>query len=191
MGPIGKALSNVARGSLTERESSKLTRILDRRMMPSEAIEAATRIVSYYPGNMTAKSGDGYVGALSAMLSSYPKQVAQHCADPVRGIVRECKFPPSVADIVAWCEHKTEPLRIQVDRERRVAQQIEERERFEDLERNVRPERMTIAELKERYGDWSPPTRPEKEGIFNVRQISKAEIGPTPALKSLLARTSE
>lgn len=122
-------------------------------MTLSETIEAAGAIVGCYP-NGGKDAGRSYIGALAATLSNYPKSVAQACADRVKGVARDCRFLPTVADLVAWCEKKTEPLRVQADRDRRVARQLDEREQFENIERNVRPTRLSVAELKERYGDW-------------------------------------
>ena len=99
-------------------------------MILSEAIEAATAIIERYP-NGGANAGDSYIGALAAMLASYPRQVAMRCADPVRGIVRTCKFLPTVADVVAFCEREVTPLYDEAKRERLIAAQLAERERSE------------------------------------------------------------
>lgn len=114
-----KHLSIVASGSLDKRASSSVRRVLDERMTLSEAIEAATTIIGRYP-NGGRDAGDSYIGGLAAMLGSYPRQVALRCADPVNGIVRACKFLPTPADIVSWCDRKAEPLFAQVDRESRI-----------------------------------------------------------------------
>lgn len=96
-------------------------------MTPSEGIEAATRVLGCYPKRLTDGTGDGYLGALAAVLCSYPKQVAQRCSDPILGITRECKFLPTVADIVAWCERNTAPLWNSADREARIERQLADR----------------------------------------------------------------
>jgi hypothetical protein len=92
-----------------------------------EGIEAAGRIVDAYP-NGGRDAGKGYLGALAATLVSYPRQTATACADRVHGITRTCKFLPTVADVVAWCERKTEPLWEMAERERRIAEQLAERD---------------------------------------------------------------
>ena len=115
--------------------------------MLSEAIEIVGKIVSSYNGGKNADAG--YIGALAHMLASYPKTVAVRCADPVNGIVRTCKFLPQPADIVAWCERETEPLRRDNEYGFRVEKQLAERAELEAS----RAHRPTYAELKAKYGD--------------------------------------
>ena len=156
-------------------------------MSLSEAIDAATKIIGCYP-NGGAGAGDSYIGALAATLGSYPKQVAMRCADPVRGVTLECKFLPTVADIVQWCEKHTEPLRHQHERNRRVEQQFKDRTNFES-EQGQRDRRLTIPELKEKYGDWrdnwrSPGLKAreiyDKARADLVQQIGEDEFDALP-----------
>jgi hypothetical protein len=132
-------------------------------MIPSEAIEAVTRIIKRYPSSMMANVGDGYIGAIAETLASYPKQVALACADR-RGITSGCKFPPSDAEIIAWCEKHIEPLRLQVERERRITEQLAERKRFEDLAmQSPRPapgRRVTYGEFLEMAARGEVNSRP-------------------------------
>lgn len=121
-------------------------------MTLSESIEAATSIVDRYP-NGGKSAGKSYLGALAATLASYPKQVATKCAD-LKGISADCQFLPTVADIIAWCERNTEPLRQQRSAELRRADQLEARARFEQEQIAERSKHLTINELKEKYGDW-------------------------------------
>lgn len=149
-------------------------------MMLSEAIEAATTILDCYP-NGGAQAGDSYIGALAATLAEYPKSVAQRCADRKTGIARECKFLPTVADIVAWCERETEPLRRQHSADLRLKQQFRIRDEFENEQGAGRQRRLTIDELKEKYGDWrddwrSPGTK-ARELCEQARQRLVSEIG--------------
>lgn len=104
-----------------------MQRAIDDRMSLSEAIEAAGRIVGCYP-NGGANAGGGYVGALAETLRGYPRGTAVRCADKARGIMRECKFLPTVADVVAWCERESWPLYEAGARERRIEQQMADRE---------------------------------------------------------------
>lgn len=143
-----KVLATSAGGSLQKHETLSVQRALSERMTLSEAIEAATRIVDAYP-NGGRDAGKGYLGALASMLASYPKSVAVRCADRVNGIVRACKFLPTPADVVAWCEHETQPLRRDGDYELRVERQLKQRAEFEA----PRTERLSYAELKAKYGD--------------------------------------
>ena len=96
-------------------------------MTISEAIEAANKIIRAFPNGGNG-AGQGYIGALAATLGSYPKSVALRCADPVRGVTRDCRFLPTVADIVGWCERETAPLYRQAASAVRIAEQLELRE---------------------------------------------------------------
>lgn len=149
MDTIGKHLATALTGLLPRRAGSNVQRALDDRMTLSEAIEAAGGIVRSYP-NGGGQAGDRYIGALAAMLQSYPRQVVTKCADPVHGIVRECKFLPTPADVVAWCEPQAEKLRIQVTRALRVNNQLRRRSEF--AKEQDRSQRLSYAELKAKHG---------------------------------------
>ena len=125
--------------------------------MLSEAIEAATAIISGYP-NGGQNAGDSYIGALASTLMGYPRQVALRCADwprklgqPLRGVCASCRFLPTPADLIAWCEKETEPLRRGRDRELSAARQLEERADAD----TPRDGRLSYSELKAKYGDDS------------------------------------
>lgn len=95
-------------------------------MTLSEALEAIGAMVDGSP--YRSQAGDSYLGTMAKLIMDYPRQVAMRCADPLRGVARDTKFLPTVADVVAWCERATEPLRRDVDREHRVDKQIKARE---------------------------------------------------------------
>lgn len=155
-------------------------------MTVSEAIEAATRIVDAYP-NGGRSAGEGYLGALAAMLGSYPRSVALACSDRVRGVVRACKFLPTPADIVAWCEKETEPLRSRRERELRVSRQLADRADYERMQIEDRPRRLTVAELKAKYGDWrAADTTANRHSASQVRQIDASELTVSPYLEAAL-----
>lgn len=147
-------------------------------MTLSESIEAATSIVDRYP-NGGKSAGKSYLGALAATLANYPRQVALACAD-LKGVSAECEFLPTVASIVAWCEKHTEPLRSRYDHEQRRRQQFNARDDFES-EQGDRPRRLSVGELKEKYGDWqdnwrSPGTK-ARELCEQARKRLVEEIG--------------
>ena len=165
--------------------------------MLSEAIDAASAILNGYP-NGGANAGDSYIGALASTLMGYPRQVALRCADyprklgvPLRGISAVCRFLPTPADLIAWCERETEPLRVSFQREQRIAAQIEDRTEAERIEREDRPRRLSVAELKAKYGDWhaSAEAARTRAGVFSVRQVSGTELTVSPYLREALARS--
>ena len=128
MQKLGKALATAQASSPSKLESLNLQKVIDERMSLSEAIEAAGKIIRCYP-NGGANAGDGYIGALAATFAAYPKQVARECANTPRGIVAECKFLPTVADVVSFCERHSKSLYDHFDRQRRTEEQIAQRQK--------------------------------------------------------------
>jgi hypothetical protein len=115
--------------------------------------------------NAKSSASDGYLGALANLLTQYPRTTALHCADPVNGLARECKFLPSIAEAVKWLEREQLPLRNAADRERRNAEQFAQRDRdaadekAEPLEHRRRVAERITRELKEAFarGDGMIP----------------------------------
>lgn len=98
-------------------------------MTLSEAIEAVGEMLSGYANR--EKLPHSYVGTIAALLCSFPRSVAVQCADPLRGLVRTCKFIPTVADVVAWCEPRIQSMQRVVDYDERTTAQLCERAVFE------------------------------------------------------------
>jgi hypothetical protein len=128
-------------------------------MTLSEAIEAATAIVDCYP-NGGRDAGKAYLGALAAILGKYPRSVALKCADPLYGITVECKFLPTVADVVKWCERKAEPLYRDYEREKRTAAQLAERKHFKPYTLPSGTKRLSYGEFLEWAKENGKPQRP-------------------------------
>jgi hypothetical protein len=47
---------------------------------------------------------DAFLALLGTVLERYSDPVIRECCSPLSGIVRKCKFPPSVAEIVEFCD---------------------------------------------------------------------------------------
>lgn len=47
---------------------------------------------------------DGFALQLCAVLEKYPDQVIMEATDPLSGLQRTCKFPPTIAEVVEFCE---------------------------------------------------------------------------------------
>ena len=135
------------------RANSKVKTLLDERLPLSELIGIAGKIVACYP-NGGRNAGDSYIGALAQALSCYPACIIRRAHRVPGGIPSECRMLPSVADIIAWCERETEPMRIQVHVDERRAQQLADREEFNQEQTVERSGRLTMDDLKARYGDW-------------------------------------
>jgi hypothetical protein len=120
----------------------------------SDAVDVIGRLVDAFP-NGRAQAGRSYIGALASLLVTYPKTIALQCADPVRGVARDIRFLPTVADLVAFCERELAAMRNIVEREDR-AQELAKRQReAADAEKRLsdaRAVRPTYDELKAKYG---------------------------------------
>lgn len=125
-------LLNAPGSSPAKSASTSLQRALDDRLMMSEATSLAADLLEQFPHT---KAGDGFIGALAAVLLQYPRQASQECADPLRGIARSAEFL-TISALVAWLEKRTEPLRQQVAREQRVAEQLRARDEWETREKD-------------------------------------------------------
>lgn len=97
---------------------------MDERLILSEAIDLVTRMIAGYANR--GQADRAYIGAMAQILMEYPKAVAMACANPIHGVVRECKFMPTPSDMIGFCEKRTRPICEQVDREVRVKRQIED-----------------------------------------------------------------
>lgn len=106
---------------------SAIERTCSERMTMPEAIEAVGRMIRGYPN---AKPPDSYLGTIAALLCAYPRRIALDVADPIRGVARKCKFLPTVADIVAWCEKPLERIERRAEYEWRSRVQLKERMRL-------------------------------------------------------------
>lgn len=170
-----KALAPLGSASTPKPADSKIRRVLGERMTLSEGIDAANAIIGRYP-NGGAAAGASYIGAIAAMLGSYPRQVAMRCADKINGVVRECKFLPTVADIVGWCEREVVPLYKHAEREVRVAAQLTDRTAYEKTETVERLTRLSLEQLKEKYGDWNDVWRHPGTKERELREKSRADL---------------
>lgn len=117
---------NVRTDLQTKPERSSVQRALDDRLMLSEAIAVVGDLLQQFP-TVRADMPDGFMGALAQVLTTYPRQAVVKMANPVGGLASEEKFL-NIAVVVAWLEKKTEPMRADVVREKRVAEQLAARE---------------------------------------------------------------
>lgn len=108
---------------------------LAERLMLSEALDVVTALIERYP-NGGAAAERGYIGGLAAVLVEYPASIARRAADPLKGVPKACRFLPTPADVIAWCEGEIADMRAPVAREDLDAKFARERaERREDAER--------------------------------------------------------
>lgn len=127
------------------------------RMSYSEALEAVGKLVGAFPNGSPANA-KGYIGALAAVLGDYPRIVATKCADPLKGVARETRFLPTIADLVAWCEREKAGLQTIVDRDdhaRALAKGAAERAAQDRELAAARTLRPTLQQMQEKHGpNW-------------------------------------
>src|SRR5262245_787861 len=111
------------------KSTTTLRQVLADRLTHVEALEAVGKMLSSR-GSGQPHDPKGYLGALAAVLMEYPKTVALKCADPIKGVCRETRFLPEIADIVKWCERETDALRKPVDQDDRDQHFARERKRM-------------------------------------------------------------
>lgn len=126
-------------------------------MLLSEAIDAISKLLDCWPNGRSAAQG-GYIGNLSGVLCQYPRMVALECTNPLNlnGLVRETRFLPTPADVIGWCERRTEELRAIVERDDRVKATLEARQEDEEQQRKLAEQRKlrpTLKQMQETYGD--------------------------------------
>jgi hypothetical protein len=166
--------------SISKPSISKLQKLLDERIDLTEAIKLATQITSSYPDS--GRITETYLGAIASILQDYPASVARRCAN--KGIVLVCKFLPTVADIVTYCEGFTQPLYKQTETLMRRAQQFKEREDYEKRQAE-RPKRLSIQELKEKYGDWTNAWQPVPGAEDKYKPPAERPVGSRANVKVL------
>ncbi len=123
----------------------------------SEAIGIVGKMLRGY-ANGGRDASAGYIGALAEVLAQYPRCVASQAGDLVRGVPRDCKFLPTPADVIAWCERETEPLRGIVhkyDEQQGIIAEMRKRREEGEKAAAARKTRPTLEDLKAKYGpNW-------------------------------------
>lgn len=203
-----KALA-ISRASLPNRRDPQNVRAaLADRLLLSEALEVVQAMMRGY-ANGGATASKGYLGALAEVLAQYPRCIAARAAHVMHGVPSECRFLPTPADVIAWCERETKDLRGIVDRddhysalERAAAERAQEAERLVEA-RKTRP---TYADLKAKYGEnWGLNSTSERDAAADaarteltekanrrafVRECEAAGVDPndgvSPSLRDLL-----
>ncbi len=159
-----------------------MRKALEERLTQTEAIEAVGRLLSAFPNGSPANA-KGYLGALAALLGTYPRALALRCCDPLNGVARDTRFLPTIADLVAWLDRETNELRGIVDREDhhdKLAREQRERAEADAIAAAKRQARPTYDDLKAKYGpDWgiTNPDRKPVQRPDEARAALIADIG--------------
>lgn len=164
-----------------KRASSNVKQAYFDRMTISEAVECVGKMISGYSNGKAEKA---YIGTMAALFCQYPRQVSTQCADPIKGVARECKFIPTVADVVAWCEPRMTTMRTVVDYDARSEAQMREREKIahggvEDkaavlarIRRDIAAAGMPMFDDKRRHHGETPETVKAKFGISDAEWVA-------------------
>jgi hypothetical protein len=187
--------------SLTNYEPANVRRALTDKLMPSESVELVAKLLCCWPNSND--DSKGYIGALAAILRDYPRCVSVKCADPMRGVARDVKFRPTVADLVWWCERELVSLRAIVDRDdeklrwEKQRDEAAERERAriakfkspEDAERVKAKLAETLESLGKALGKKTAAVhRAEAQETLARCEIEATEPGATLSVSSELAK---
>jgi hypothetical protein len=101
---------------------------------------------------------------------TYPASVVRKAYDPVYGIPGTTKFLPTPADVIAWCDRETEPLRRSEDRAARLTALDA------DPVNEDRAWRPTLEELREHYGpNWglTPQERARRSVSYSDEDLRR------------------
>ena len=134
---------SIKRDSLpSEQEKSNTQLALEDRLRPSEAIEIVGSMIRGFPHK--GQADQNYLASIAEILVRYPRSVAEKCAHPVDGVIRDSgSFLPTIGLVVEWCEKATRPLHEAAVSEARINAQLAARDEWNAKARPM-PQRATI-----------------------------------------------
>ena len=103
---------------------------------------------------------DNFLASLVVVLKEYSNEVIAAVTDPRTGIQRTCKFPPSIADFVEFCNETQRRMNWASNYDARSRQQLARREKFKQQSMDETPEQRAaavernFAELRKRGGEF-------------------------------------
>jgi hypothetical protein len=171
--------------SLTSSGAGNLRQALNERLTYPEAIEVVGKLLGLFPNGSPANA-KGYIGGLSQVLIAYPKSVSLRCSDPLKGVAKDTRFLPTVADLVAWCERETIAMRKPVetvDHFSRLHDEMIARREEGEYWQKARATRLSLDELRAKHGpDWGIKGRIIDDGTAKKRQTAAIQAGNDRAL---------
>jgi hypothetical protein len=103
---------------------------IKRQTSMTEAADAAQLILSSYPQNVNPVNAECYATQVVALLATYPPEVVHQLSTPTKGIVRKCKWLPSVQEIAEEADRLMYIPRQMVERRDVELEQLRERKRL-------------------------------------------------------------
>lgn len=121
--PIGSV--NDSRPQAQRTATSLDQAVLDR----SEWIKSRAKIVfgSYRRDDFA--DPENFLLQLGMVLERYDDKIIEAATSPLSGIQRECKFPPSIAEFVEFCNETQRRLNWATEYQKRTAEQLRARDR--------------------------------------------------------------
>jgi hypothetical protein len=109
----------------------------------------ARRVFSAYRKDDFADPA-GFLDQLLMVLERYDDATITWATSPITGIQRECKFPPSIAELVEFCDSRVRQSSYASDWDRRAAEQLRQRELYEAEVKTTTPEQRAavVARIK-------------------------------------------
>jgi hypothetical protein len=90
---------------------------------------------------------DGYAVQLAMVLERYPDETVREATSPITGIQRTCKFPPSIAELVEFCDELRRRSSWTTQWDARSEKQLAERDEFDAMTKEESLEhRQRVAE---------------------------------------------
>jgi hypothetical protein len=117
----------------------------ENRCSPLEASRAAEILFGCYRTGGAAEP-EIFVAGVAAVLSDYPAEIVQAVVDPRGGLPSRTQWLPTIAEVKTECERRMEPVRRQMERDRR----LEESARLLAGPTEPKP---TMEEIKAKLGD--------------------------------------
>ena len=106
---------------------------------------------------------DTYAVQLAMVLERYDDKVIDAVTSPNTGIQRNCKFPPSIAEVVEFINEHIRRAGFAANYDARSRAQIEEREQFERDQREPLEYRQAVVKrvMAEYKTQQTPETKPQ------------------------------
>lgn len=86
-----------------------------------------------------ANDPDTYVAAITATLARFPEQVITEVTHPAMGLPTKKSWLPSVKEVYEACVEAWEPIKETIVREKRIKQQLADREEWERRRERIAP----------------------------------------------------
>lgn len=124
-----------------------------------DAARSAATLLGCYRRD-DAADPETYATAVAAVLSTYPPDIVKRVTDPRTGVPGKSKFLPTVSEVREECERLAIEQAARIRREEQAARQLAERKA--DEERRASQPRLTLEELKAKYGpNWGLKAKEE------------------------------